>query len=53
MRKVNTYPKNLRKILRAIKGRNIYTAEKIISDELYLYGKRLKKGRKRRKKIRL
>ena len=49
MTKNSIYPKNFKKILRAIRGRNIYAAEKIIKDELYLYGQRLKKGRKRRK----
>jgi len=43
MRK-NTYKKNLETILKAIKGRGIKTAEKMIEQELEICAKKTKRG---------
>ncbi|MBA7530048.1 hypothetical protein ES705_22251 [subsurface metagenome] len=48
MKRKNTYPENLRIVLRAIQGRGIKTAETMINDELFLYGIRLRRRRKKR-----
>lgn len=50
MRKKNTYPQNLRIIMRAIQGRGIKTAEAMIEEELKLYGGRLNQRRRKRQK---
>lgn len=50
MRKLKSYPQNLRILMRAIQGRGIKTAETMIEEEMKVYGRKLKKGRRRRRK---